>query len=532
MVGIKDQNESKMEARQHNPIVYGDLSFSTACQLLNQRKTSKEYLPCYRMIDDVSDEPTWLTSLIIGGQKETVFKKKWCDFIPESLGFTIPHLSSYIRMQNYESNSINILYMIPWMVMGGADLYDLKVLKSLKERNKNVHITLIVARHILEHVWESQYVSLVNEVFHLQRLTNDSIIQDQIVDHLIKTRKVKLIINSRTVAGYEAFKRLNGSTFIKKVDILHMYDPDSRDDWEWRAAQVQEAIDKRIVVSQNLKDRFIQHIGQGDAVLGVQSKFRPLSQKHKDKIKVIYPPLDIDTFIKSRHCIDSLDCFEFRSHEPTLLFIGRLDSQKMPQMFLEVARTLPWAGAKMIGSGPFGTILKNALYSEQKYTELSRKLNWTGSIPHDQIPYELIHSSRSVLIQTSKNDGVPIIVMEALALGTPVVTQVCGGVTELIEDPIWDVKPHIIHQYAHERLYTMERFPHASLIRVNCEFLHKDPTLYNDVIHLMSIEATAQLQSLTKESRFSKWIQAQPFLQKYSHLFKKEWESVMNEFNF
>jgi hypothetical protein len=124
------------------------------------------------------------------------------------------------------------------------------------------HITLVVARHIEVHAWENHFMALADEVFHLQRMANDSVIEDHILDHIIRSRNIKFVLNSKTIAGYRAFNRWSSShnkmfLDLKKMDILHLYEPYSRDSWEWRGAQVSWTMQKRVVVSEDLKVNYV-----------------------------------------------------------------------------------------------------------------------------------------------------------------------------------------------------------------------------------------------------------------------------------
>ena len=53
-----------------------------------------------------------------------------------------------------------------------------------------------------------------------------------------------------------------------------------------------------------------------------------------------------------------------------------------------------------------------------------------GRIPQEEV-FDYIRSS-SVLLMPSLEEGIPNIVVEAMALGVPVISTECGGVSELI----------------------------------------------------------------------------------------------------
>ena len=248
------ESEWKKELKEHNPVAFGDLSKSFFCQFLSERGKSSKIFPCYNSASTTN-------SFSFFGKtfgRMPIIEKNWCQSYSWIQTLDIAEFLS--RMQTkIIRGKIGILYMIPWMVMGGADLYDLNVLKSLRlDSSKNYHITLVVARHIQVHPWQNLFLELADEVFHLQRMTNNSLVEDYLIDHIVRSRNTKIVINSKTIAGYRAYKRWSLShnqmfLNLKKLDILHLYEPGFRDSWEWRGGQVAWTMQKRVVVSQALK---------------------------------------------------------------------------------------------------------------------------------------------------------------------------------------------------------------------------------------------------------------------------------------
>ncbi len=249
----------KNELKEHNPVAFGELSKSFFCGFLGERNRYSKNFPCYGSVRIKNAYSLFGRSF----GDLPLEDKNWCDTHTWLNRLNLVDVYNRIQVKEHKGK-IGILYLIPWMVMGGADLYDLNVLLSLKsDPRTNYHITLVVARHIEVHAWESHFLKLADEVFHLQRMANDSAVEDHILDHIIRSRNIKFVVNSKTIAGYRAFKRWSLShnklfLDLKKIDILHLYEPYSRDSWEWRGAQVAWTMQKRVVVSENLKVNYIK----------------------------------------------------------------------------------------------------------------------------------------------------------------------------------------------------------------------------------------------------------------------------------
>jgi glycosyltransferase involved in cell wall biosynthesis len=109
--------------------------------------------------------------------------------------------------------------------------------------------------------------------------------------------------------------------------------------------------------------------------------------------------------------------------------IGRMDSNKNHAMLLQVfaALTEKWPALRLviIGDGP----LKSQLAAMAEQLGVAQKVCLPGSIPlaARYLP------AMEVCCLTSHTEGMPNVVMEAAAVGLPVVSTTCGGSVELIE---------------------------------------------------------------------------------------------------
>jgi glycosyltransferase involved in cell wall biosynthesis len=113
------------------------------------------------------------------------------------------------------------------------------------------------------------------------------------------------------------------------------------------------------------------------------------------------------------------------------IFVGRLTPQKGVHHLLEALAILKRRGLPLdltiVGDGPERAALK------ARAIALGLPVVFTGMVDPDQVPDHL--SGRRVFILPSQDEGLGLVVAEALALGVPVVACRSGGVPDLMRDP-------------------------------------------------------------------------------------------------
>jgi glycosyltransferase involved in cell wall biosynthesis/GT2 family glycosyltransferase len=125
--------------------------------------------------------------------------------------------------------------------------------------------------------------------------------------------------------------------------------------------------------------------------------------------------------------------------EPLLLFVGRLADEKRPEWVVRLASDdrLPRGRVVIVGDGPLRDEVAKAASS-------NKRLVWLSSI--DQI--EPAVSAADVIVLPSKIEGIPLIAMEALALGTPIVATRVGGLPDMEGEPgVILTEPHDFDQF-------------------------------------------------------------------------------------
>ena len=148
------------------------------------------------------------------------------------------------------------------------------------------------------------------------------------------------------------------------------------------------------------------------------------------KVHCIYHGLDTSHFsFRGRQPIDN--------GEPVILSVARLVEKKGLEDLITAADILRRRGrlfrVEIIGSGPQGETLK----AHAKRMGLTDRVNLLGAQPHDVVclAYQraAIFVLPCVVASNGDRDGIPNVLLEAMASGVPVVSTPVSGIPELIE---------------------------------------------------------------------------------------------------
>jgi glycosyltransferase involved in cell wall biosynthesis len=111
-----------------------------------------------------------------------------------------------------------------------------------------------------------------------------------------------------------------------------------------------------------------------------------------------------------------------------VLFAGRLHAQKDPALLLDSMAALNKPNVHLLIAGDGD--LKDAIHSKIGALGLSKQVTMLGPVAQAELA-QLLRIC-SVFVLTSAYEGLPVVVLEALACGTPVVTTRCGETPNLL----------------------------------------------------------------------------------------------------
>ena len=116
------------------------------------------------------------------------------------------------------------------------------------------------------------------------------------------------------------------------------------------------------------------------------------------------------------------------THKKYALFVGRLSEEKGIETIISLAKILPDITFKIVGRGPSMEKLHRA-------GDKCSNLEFMGFRMGDELK-ELYENATVVLLPSRVHEVFPLITLEAMSVGKPVIGSRVGGIPEIIEDAI------------------------------------------------------------------------------------------------
>jgi glycosyltransferase involved in cell wall biosynthesis len=193
-----------------------------------------------------------------------------------------------------------------------------------------------------------------------------------------------------------------------------------------------------------------------DAVIALTSDMkRDLSEIYTGHISVIPNGIELDKFTGlSRQ--ESRVRLKISGENRVILFVGRLRPQKNVACLINAMKIIvehnPKTKLLIIGDGQEEEELKGLT----KKLNLGEYIEFVGKVPHEKIPVYM--SVADVFILPSLFEGLPNVILEAMAAGLPVVVTRVSGLWEIVIDGVngFLVEPGVPEQISDKALLLLE----------------------------------------------------------------------------
>jgi glycosyltransferase involved in cell wall biosynthesis/SAM-dependent methyltransferase len=334
-----------------------------------------------------------------------------CDLVPASIHaekYRRTNLPNLFCPKRWSGEKIRVLYLIPFFHIGGAEVFDLRILSCLSRDRFSV---VLVACEKPEGPLYEEFKSAVDdEIFCLERMGADHEDMMAFLKYLMISRNIDVVFNRNTMYGYDLAESWPAiSSQVRFADLLHVHA--FGEDWVRSSAPYHDKLDLRYVSSGDLP-----------AYVAARYKFAP------DDFSLL------DYGFKPDELPDESTCAAWRTgirqewNIPQSAFVvgfaGRITGQKDPLRWLSVAAAI--AGRRdntlflVIGDGDLLPEMMAAVAG----LGLADKIIFAGY----QRDAAAFTCAMDVLLMTSVYEGLPMMVLHSLAHGTPVVSSDVGSI--------------------------------------------------------------------------------------------------------
>lgn len=150
-----------------------------------------------------------------------------------------------------------------------------------------------------------------------------------------------------------------------------------------------------------------------------------INRKNSDRLEVIYPPFNLEKYdIAVRTPRKQIESIGRR-----VGFVGRLSEEKSVDTLIgamaRVIGIMPDVRCTIVGTGP----LEERLQAYCESLSIGANVEFTG---YKENSFEALREM-DVFVLPSRTEGCPIVVLEAMAMGLPVVATDVGGNPELVD---------------------------------------------------------------------------------------------------
>ena len=307
---------------------------------------------------------------------------------------------------------MKVLVLHGHLSMGGEERVLLSVLKNLVELNYDVDL-LITWNHGENNLFENEIPEKVNYKFLFDNYNGKNKLIKEIyrirvkatylkkVEKIIKENKYDVIIDySSNLLKYNNFD-IKVPVFAWIHFSLTFGEKLSADKIEKYKKQYKK-YDKILAICDTMRDEFVEILGMD-----------------KNKVELVYNPIDLEAIRKKAENIDKK--YENYLKQDYFLQVSRLTEQKQPEHLVDIYYKLKQQGIKeklyFIGNGEKVELIKQKI----KEYKLENDVILLGQIEN---PYPFFKNAK-LFVHTGKYEGLPTVLLESLAFGTPVVAYDC-----------------------------------------------------------------------------------------------------------
>ena len=319
-----------------------------------------------------------------------------------------------------------VLFALPFVITGGADTVFLQVADHLVANGFDLSIVTTLPSDKSFGDNTARYEAVTKQIYHLYQFLAEEQKWKDFLFSLIETRGIDVVFLAGSVYVYELLPEIKQKfPHVKVVDQLFNEFGHIANNRRYHSY-----IDVNIVANEIIRSVLVDRYSEAE-----------------DKVRVIVHGVDVEKEFSPENVVgaDLAASGVLPADKFLVSFVGRFSEEKCPEMFIRMANLLKKENNLhfvMIGNGPeYPRIMQQI-----KELGLEDRVYAPGFVP-DLKPFL---KSSGVLVIPSRIEGIPIILMESLALAVPVIASNVGGIPSIIRDEFngficqqWDIEAFV-----------------------------------------------------------------------------------------
>lgn len=324
------------------------------------------------------------------------------DMPDSSIGGRYPELCSLY------GRDVTHVFLVPWLVRGGADLVTLNYIRALVKINPQARIVVITTLPA-DSPWAGRLpenTRLIEFGKMYAYLTADE--QEKLLIRMLLQMPPRVVHNINSDLGYRIFVKYGRAL----ATVTRLYACSFCED----VSEEGKLVGYPFMYLPSCFDCLSAVFSDNQAFL---NKLHDMYSFDLQKMHVHYQPIDdfVSDVPEQRKKKERID----------ILWAGRLDRQKRPDILIAIAE-------KSLDMPFMFHVYGSALLDQSEYIQRFKALkNIMYHGPFDGLT-SLQADEYDVFLYTTQWDGLPNILLEAISLALPVIAPDVGGIAELIED--------------------------------------------------------------------------------------------------
>lgn len=328
--------------------------------------------------------------------------------------YELPKKQNYSKDIKYNSKKKNLLFIFPWLRVGGADKFNLDLISKLDKDKYNI---TILTTEDCYYEWRQKF-ELYATIFDLTSFLNREN-WTSFISYIIETRNIDITMISNSYYAYYTIPWLK-SQFPKVVflDYLHAVNYDWRNgEYPSDSVAISKLLDMTYVSSEYIK------------------KFMSDERNRTtNNVKIAHVGVDINKFKEDKIDLKNYpQIIEYENkykNKKIILFCARISKEKRPIFMLQILEKLLEKRKDIL----LFVVGDGELLEEMKKYVSENNLGEYVIFFGKQEDVRPFYKLSDILVVCSEREGITLTTYEALSMGVPVVSADVGGQYELVDD--------------------------------------------------------------------------------------------------